>query len=173
MTIRSASVLAFAVLLAACSESSTNTGSTSSSSGSTSSSSSGGTSSSSSGNTSSSSSSGDSGSTLNGCTSFKDETNAVNAQGVAITWDLTIAQSDMRCITVKVGTDVTFEGNFTAHPIAPQGGDTPTPFTDAVANVANPGTAEERTTMKFDKAGSFGFVCTFHSNMKGVIQVIP
>ncbi len=180
MSFRYAPVAFIAVLLGACSETSTSSTSSSSSSGeaSTGSSSSGGGSTSSSSSGAASSSSGDAGDLgdagdVNGCATFKDETDADAAQSVAIVWDFGLAKSAMRCIKVKVGTSVSFKGDFGAHPIASLGGDTPTPFADAQDNVMNPGTTEERTTVEFKTAGTFGYYCTFHRTMKGAVQVVP
>jgi plastocyanin len=151
------------VLLAGCSsKTSTSDGGAASSSGSSGATGDGG-----------SSGGGDSGATVNGCTSFKDETAAVNAQGVLIPWDVAIANGELRCVKVKVGTTVTFEGNFTTHPLTPQGGDTPSPFAGIEARISNPGTPEERAPTELKTAGTFGFACTTHSTMKGAILVVP
>jgi plastocyanin len=107
---------------------------------------------------------------VNGCTSYKDET---NAQDVVVTWDFPITTSDSRCIKVKVGTTVTFQGDFTTHPLMAQGGDSPNPLSSNADRITNPGTAEERASTKFASAGVFGFWCAIHPAMTGAILVVP
>lgn len=177
MNLRVASVVALSLgaLALACSDDSSTPSSTGTSSTSSSSTSSGGTTSSSSGSTgttsstsssssssTSSGSTGDAGATLNGCSTFKDET--ANSQ-VAVTWGFGITSDPLRCVKVKVGSTVTFNGDFSFHPIGPKGGDTPT------AIVAT--TAGSTAAFTFPTAGSFGYTCTVHSSMTGVIQVVP
>lgn len=77
-------------------------------------------------------------------------------------WDLTVASSPSRCMTVKKGQTVAFEGNFTSHPLVAAGGDSPNPF----ASVADTG------KVTFAATGTFGFVCSNHSSMTGAIKVV-
>jgi plastocyanin len=154
---------AFLSLAIACSDSSTSStnapdgGSTSS----TSSSSSGG-------------AAGDSGTdattALNGCAAFVDRSAEDAARNLQ--WDLGVGQRPERCMKIKVGQSLKLsqDGAFTpadlgAHPVGAAGGDTPSPFTDPGVDAAG--------NVLFEKAGSFGFHCTIHSNMNGVIQVVP
>lgn len=158
----SASLMLATSSLAACSSDSADDGDDdtsggSSSGGATSSSSSGGSSSSSGG--SSSSSGGPT--ALNGCATFVDHTGDA---AVEITWTNPTNDPD-QCSRVKVGTVVTWKGNLESHPLTPQGGTTPSPIT-----LTSSGTDKAIT---FDAAGDFGYVCTRHSIMTGVIQVVP
>jgi plastocyanin len=66
-------------------------------------------------------------------------------------------------MTVKVGQDVAFEGDFSIHPISSAGGDTPNPFSSF------PPTGKFRP----NTAGTFGFTCLVHASMTGVIKVVP
>ena len=159
--------------LYACSSDSTSSSSTSSSGGkadggSSSSSSSGGSSSSSSSGGSSSSSSsgpssGDGGTGVNGCTTFVDRTDAAASR--ALTFDFGIASVPERCMKVKVGQDVVFNGVADFHPLSGFGGDPPSPFPT--------GATTDPTTVSFSAAGTFGYHCDNHASMNGAIQVVP
>jgi plastocyanin len=103
---------------------------------------------------------------LNGCsdTNYQDRTDA--AADHEITWDLSVGSSDERCLEIKAGQSVKFVGNFTTHPLQEKGGDTPNPIADADLSGAD-------TTVTFDTAGEFGFVCGVHASMTGAIKVVP
>ena len=78
------------------------------------------------------------------------------------------------CVKVSVGTVVTFEGKFSAHPLVPHGGDLPTPIPSQSINppVGASGFPELDVTM--DTAGNYGFRCNAHPGiMFGAIQVVP
>lgn len=98
--------------------------------------------------------------TLNGCTTFVDESAPTAAH--KIVWDLSVASSPTRCMTIRKGQTIAFEGNFTAHPLGASGGDTPTPFSSVAAT----------GKVTFTAAGIFGFVCGNHPTMTGAIKVI-
>lgn len=100
--------------------------------------------------------------TLNGCTTFADHTAANDTR--TLNWDVTIASSADRCMKIKAGQSVTWSGDFGVHPLAQAGGDTPSPIGNGT------GTSK---TIQFPNAGDFGYVCTVHSTMRGVIQVVP
>ena len=69
------------------------------------------------------------------------------------------------CAKTKVGDTVTFAGDFTIHPLAPLGGDTPS-FIKATSTGS---TAEFVPTTP----GTYGFVCSAHPGiMFGAIQVV-
>ena len=69
------------------------------------------------------------------------------------------------CAKTKVGDTVTFAGDFTLHPLAPLGGDTPS-FIKATSTGS---TAEFVPTTP----GTYGFVCSAHPGiMFGAIQVV-
>lgn len=145
------------------SSSSSTSGNTTSSSGGSTTSSSGGSTSSSGGSTTSSSSSSSGASVLNDCTSFVDHT--ASTADVEIEWVNPVSDPD-RCSKIKVGTKVVWKGNFRAHPLNSQGGTTPTPITLFDDQAASSHEVE------FTSAGDFGYVCTAHSIMQGVIQVV-
>jgi plastocyanin len=73
-----------------------------------------------------------------------------------------VASSPKRCMTIKKGQTVAFEGDFTAHPLVASGGDTPTPFASV------PATGK----VTFAASGTFGFVCNVHPTMTGAIRVL-
>lgn len=93
---------------------------------------------------------------LNGCVQYVDRTSGGDVQ--TMPWDYDIAFSPERCMKVRVGQTVTFVGDFEDHPLAPHGGDTPSPISEQTL---------------FEQAGVFGFFCTSHPSMIGVIWVVP
>ncbi len=99
------------------------------------------------------------GTALNGCTTYLDQTDPAAAR--KIDWSPTLATSPNRCMKVKSGQTVAFEGRFTDYPIAPAGGAEPSPF----ASVPDTG------KVKLGAAGVYGFACTIDAKMTGAIQV--
>ncbi len=95
---------------------------------------------------------------LNGCTQYVDRT--AEAASRTLVWSFSIADAPERCIIIKAGQTVTFQGDHTIHPLAAKGGDAASPIT----NVAD---------VKFATAGTFGYVCANHSPMTGVVYVLP
>jgi hypothetical protein len=95
---------------------------------------------------------------INGCTQYVDRT--ADAASRTLVWSFSIANAPERCMIVKAGQTVTFQGDLAIHPLAAKGGDAPSPIT----NVAS---------VKFANAGSFGYVCTNHPSMTGVVYVLP
>jgi len=74
-----------------------------------------------------------------------------------------------RCAKVKVGSQVTFAGSFSQHPLEPLGGDTPNPI--PYTNKDQDGGA---LTITVNAPGTFGYQCEFHPiQMYGAIQVVP
>jgi len=111
---------------------------------------------------SSSSSSGSSGTAvLNDCTTFEDHSDSTD--DVEIEWVNPIG--DNRCAKIKVGTKVIWKGNMEAHPLAQQGGDSGSPIVATGAGVD--------ASFTFAAPGDFGYVCTKHAIMQGVVQVVP
>ena len=82
----------------------------------------------------------------------------------ALDWILSIASEPERCMTITVGQSVVWTGNFSVHPLDPQGGDTPNPIT---------GTGPDEVSVLFTAPGTFGYVCGVHPSMKGAIRVVP
>lgn len=103
---------------------------------------------------------------INGCSiGFQDQT-AASAPRV-LNWDLPVANSPARCMKVKVGQSVKWQGLFSFHPISPKDGDTPNPITPFSAS------SPDSYSVTFPSAGTFGFVCDAHANMTGAIYVVP
>lgn len=107
---------------------------------------------------------------VNGCTTYKDMT---ETGASSIPWDESIASSDLRCIKIKVNQTVGFTGSLTTHPMKASGGAAPNPFDQAIANVSNPGAADEQTNVAFAAPGTFGFICGVHPSMTGAVLVVP
>lgn len=101
---------------------------------------------------------GPTGPALNGCVTYTDRTAAGASR--TITWDFSVAQTAEHCMIIKAGQTVTFNGNLTTHPIGTNGGDANSPIT-STANIT------------FPNAGTFGYKCTAHASMVGVVYVIP
>lgn len=68
---------------------------------------------------------------------------------------------------VRVGQSVTFEGNFSTHPLGGAGGDTPNPIRGDVP------VGVEEYMVTFEAEGTFGYECLTHSTMRGAISVVP
>lgn len=96
---------------------------------------------------------------VNDCKTFVDRSEASASRAVA--WGFPVATAPERCMTIKKGQDVTFTGDFTAHPLNASGGGTPNPFSTA-----------DGGKVTFTAAGTFGFVCGIHPSMTGAIKVI-
>lgn len=94
---------------------------------------------------------------LNGCTTYSDRTGDAAKREIA--WGFSVSSTPEACMRIKVGQTVTWNGDLGSHPLAAKGGDSPSPITNAA-------------TAKFDKAGTYGFVCTLHSSMQGAIVVV-
>lgn len=103
---------------------------------------------------------------INGCSSgFQDQTAASSPR--ILNWDLPLADSPARCMKIKVGQIVRWQGLFSFHPLQPKDGDSPNPITPFSA--ATPDFYE----ISFPNAGTFGFVCGAHPTMTGAIFVVP
>jgi hypothetical protein len=98
---------------------------------------------------------------VNGCKTFDDRTAAGATR--TITWGFPLAAAD-RCIDIKVGQSVTWSGDFNQYRVAPSGGDTPNPISGF------DGTAP---TVKFPKAGTYGFESPDAPALIGAIRVNP
>lgn len=95
-----------------------------------------------------------------GCAVFEDQT----AADPTIIW---IRSVGTKCLRIKKGQSVTWDPaeGFDVHPLLGFGGTTPTPIADQ-----QNGDAPYKVT--FPEVGSFGFVCAYHANMRGVIEVV-
>jgi plastocyanin len=109
---------------------------------------------------------------VNGCTGgdYGDHT---TEPSTTVKWDESIEKSFDRCIRVKVGQSVSYEGDFSKHPMEASGGDSESPFKDIAERVTNAGTPQEAVAFKFTKTGVFGYKCTKHPSMAGAVLVVP
>lgn len=116
---------------------------------------------------------------LNGCATYTDNTTSANT---VIVWSFNVTSDPNHCSKIKAGNTVTWLANlsgedFNTHPLAPFGGDTPTPITDvfldaSVIDAADP--MNPSVTVEFDGDGGFyGYHCDKHASMKGAIEVVP
>jgi hypothetical protein len=78
-----------------------------------------------------------------------------------LTWDFSIASDPERCLQVRAGQTVFFNGVSDNHPLGGSGGDTP-----------NPISLHNNGLVTFSAVGTFGFQCLNHSSMKGAIKVV-
>ncbi len=100
---------------------------------------------------------------LNGCATYEDRTAATADRTVV--W---IRSVGTVCLRIKKGQSVTWnpkDTDFSAHPLKPSGGDATNPIV-----AQGPGNAPY--VQAFASAGTFGFVCGFHFDMTGAIQVV-
>jgi hypothetical protein len=76
------------------------------------------------------------------------------------------------CIRVSVGTDVTWDGNFTSHPLA--GGISPTADAMSPITLADATSGSGSASVMFTAEGTFPYFCEIHTGtMTGVIYVVP
>jgi plastocyanin len=78
----------------------------------------------------------------------------------ALTWDESIGVAPERCITIRAGQLLCWVGNFEEHPLQAHGGATPTPI-------------DGGDCVTFGDEGDYGFICTLHPDMVGVVRVVP
>ncbi len=101
---------------------------------------------------------------VNGCTTFEDDT----ASGATVTGPAGAAPAQYapNCVHVKVGQTVTWNSDFTAHPLEASGGASPSPI-----QLTSTGTTVSFT---FTTAGTYGFHCSVHpATMQGAVEVTP
>lgn len=80
------------------------------------------------------------------------------------------AQYTNRCVLIKAGQTVSFQGSFSDHPLQAHGGDSPSPI-PALTNATPDAGA---LVVTFPNAGTFGFRCQFHPTiMNGAVKVVP
>jgi plastocyanin len=89
-----------------------------------------------------------------------DESSAAAAR--KIVWDFSVSSAANRCMIVKKGQQVAFEGSLITHPLIAMGGNGPNPFSSV------PDTGK----VTFTGVGTFGFACSLHPAMLGAIRVI-
>ena len=78
-------------------------------------------------------------------------------------WDFPFAGDPERCIRIRVGQSVQWQGNFADHPLQTDEGDPNNPIANYEATAG---------LVKFDQVGVFGYRCNFHFAMRGAIQVV-
>lgn len=82
-----------------------------------------------------------------------------------------------RCLRIKAGRTVTFDGQFAAHPLDPAACNPPgTAFQDSIPTVKSGATA----TAKLTKPGIYAYYCDVHgtptgsaTDMVGLVEVVP
>lgn len=101
---------------------------------------------------------------VNSCKTFDDRTATSASRTIA--WKFPLDAKD-RCIEIKKGQSITFNGNFGQYRVAaskgPAGGDTPNPIA---------GFDESSPTVKFPTAGTFGFESPDAPALQGAIRAI-
>jgi len=100
---------------------------------------------------------------VSGCTTYVDR--SAPADERVETWDFSLVQHPERCMKIKVGQSVTFNGDFTMRPIAGNGGDSPNPFDSFDPSSGN--------IIAFPVEGTFGYANPDTPAMLGAIQVVP
>jgi hypothetical protein len=77
-------------------------------------------------------------------------------------WDFNFPADLERCLKIRVGQSVRWQGNFGDHPLEGDQGDDPNPIDSHAAGLVT-----------FARPGVFGFRCNFHLEMQGAIWVVP
>jgi plastocyanin len=96
--------------------------------------------------------------TVNGCTSFTAGTTVTGPSGD------TPSQYTPNCISIAKGGSVTWNVDFTAHPLEVENGTSPSPITTTSSGTT--------VTFTFPNAGTYGFNCQNHpSIMFGAVEV--
>jgi plastocyanin len=102
---------------------------------------------------------------VNGCTAFTDDT-SVTTPTITGPSGGSPSQYTPNCVHIKVGQSVTWNVDFSGHPLEAFGGTTPSPIM--------PTSSGTTVTFTFSSAGTFGFHCEFHpSIMFGAVEVTP
>lgn len=98
---------------------------------------------------------------VNNCKTFDDRTGSGATRTIA--WQFPIPAAD-RCVRIKKGQSVTFNGNFTQYRVAPSAGSTqPNPIASF---------DESSPTVKFPNVGTYGFECPDAPALLGAIDVV-
>ena len=92
--------------------------------------------------------------------SYQDRTAPAAERTLA--WDFPFAGSVDRCIIVRVGQSVRWDGNFAMHPLENDQGSTPNPI----------GAHDASGVVTFTAPGIYGYRCNYHFEMRGAVQVV-
>jgi plastocyanin len=98
---------------------------------------------------------------LNGCTAADYVDRTAASADRTVTWGF---DQTPKCMKIAAGQTVTFNGDFTQHPLVQKGGDVPNPF-------ASPQGSGGVRTVAFSAAGTFGYECSIHASITGAIFV--
>ncbi len=99
---------------------------------------------------------------VNGCQASQFLDRTAPSADRQLAWDFSITSDPERCLQVQLGQTVVWNGDLGSHPLDGNGGDSP-----------NPIRFHQNGSVTFNAPGTFGFVCTAHSPMKGAINVVP
>ncbi len=99
---------------------------------------------------------------INGCQDSQYLDRTAPAADREILWVMSVNQDPERCMKVRVGQSVFWNGNYSIHPLAGLNGDSPNPIDN-----------HQNGHVTFTSAGTFGFVCEVHATMTGAIRVLP
>lgn len=97
---------------------------------------------------------------LNGCAEAEFVDQSAPADQRMIKWDFNVSP---RCIIIAKGQSVMWMGSFATHPLTSKGGTTPSPI--VTISTGN------SVSYAFSAAGDYGFICTNHQPMTGVVRV--
>jgi plastocyanin len=98
-----------------------------------------------------------------------DETAPDASRHIVFSFHANVQQYAPRCMKIKAGDSVTWEGDFTDHPLVGAGGDVPNPVDIAMIATGTLG------TIAFPNQGWYGFECQVHESPLeyGAILVVP
>jgi plastocyanin len=99
--------------------------------------------------------------TLNGCAAADYVDRSDPSADRTVTWGF---GQTPKCMKIAAGQRVTFNGDFTQHPLVEKGGDSPNPF-------ASPKGTGGTRTVDFGPVGTFGYECSIHASITGAILV--
>lgn len=105
---------------------------------------------------------------VNGCTNFTNRGDPNDQRRVQFPNNAGPQQYQPRCLEIKAGQSVTWEGSFSNHPLVATSGvpNNPIPSTPLSTGTAN--------SITFPAAGTFGYECSAHAaQMNGAIRVVP
>lgn len=81
-----------------------------------------------------------------------------------IQWDQDVMTRPERCMMIKVGQKVKWNGDFTVHSLEANGAEADNPIHADIGDVGE---------ITFTRAATFGYTCAFHGTEVGAIKVVP